>query len=160
MIFVLLLAVYISTQAVTTTETPVTGEQGSATPGNVSNATVTAGKPSATSPGVMTIKNTTAVVQKETGVPESYHQDFSHAEITGIIFAVMAGILLIIFLIAYLIGRMIKKPLPVPKPQDSPDIGTQDTADPSDAQNTADPSELQDTEDPPLTSVEIETPAS
>uniref|UniRef100_A0A8D1ZNT5 Glycophorin-A n=1 Tax=Sus scrofa TaxID=9823 RepID=A0A8D1ZNT5_PIG len=145
MIFVLLLAVYISTQAVTTTETPVTGEQGSATPGNISNATVTAGKPSATSPGVMTIKNTTAVVQKET-------------EITGIIFAVMAGILLIIFLIAYLIGRMIKKPLPVPKPQDSPDIGTQDTADPSDAQNTADPSELQDTEDPPLTSVEIETP--
>ena len=46
----------------------------------------------------------------------------------------------------------------MPKPQHSPDIGTQDTADPSDAQNTADPSELQDTEDPPLTSVEIETP--
>lgn len=55
-------------------------------------------------------------------------------------------------------GFYSQKPLPVPKPQDSPDIGTQDTADPSDAQNTADPSELQDTEDPPLTSVEIETP--
>ncbi|XP_047655618.1 glycophorin-A isoform X2 [Phacochoerus africanus] len=121
----------------------------------LADATVTAGTPSATSsPGVMTVKTTTAVTQKKTvflGVPESYHQDFSHAEITGIIFAVMAGILLIIFLIAYLIGRMIKKPLPVAKPQDSPDISPQDTADPS---------EPQDTEDPPLTSVEIEKPAS